>query len=81
MDYTIPTAVEIPSLTIVHQVTPSPYTVHGTKGVGESGLGGALAVVCSAVENAFPELDLRLSSVPLTPAVVWRAIQTAGARP
>lgn len=80
MDYTIPTAVEIPSLDVRHQETPSPFTLHGTKGVGESGLGGTLAAVVSAIENAFPELDFTLSELPLTPASIWRAICSARPR-
>ena len=77
MDYTIPTAVELPSLDVEHQQTPSPFTSLGTKGVGESGMGGTLAAICAAVENAFPELELRLGELPLTPARVWSAIREA----
>ena len=77
MDYTIPTAVELPALDVEHQETPSPFTPLGTKGVGESGMGGTLAAICAAVENAFPELELRLSELPLTPGRVWHAIREA----
>src|SRR6266511_3741345 len=77
MDYTIPTAVELPLLDVEHQQTPSPFTPLGTKGVGESGMGGTLAAICAAVENAFPELALRLGELPLTPARVWSAIREA----
>ncbi|HEX8863453.1 MAG TPA: xanthine dehydrogenase family protein molybdopterin-binding subunit [Actinomycetes bacterium] len=77
MDYTIPTAVELPLLEIEHQRTPSPFTPLGTKGVGESGMGGTLAAICAAVEDAFPELELRLGELPLTPDRVWRAIRQA----
>jgi aerobic carbon-monoxide dehydrogenase large subunit len=77
MDYTIPTAVELPSLQIEHQETPSPFTPLGTKGVGESGMGGTLAAICAAVENAFPELRLRLTELPLDPNRVWAAIRDA----
>jgi carbon-monoxide dehydrogenase large subunit len=77
MDYTIPTAVELPPLEIEHQETPSPFTPLGTKGVGESGMGGTLAAICAAVENAFPELRLRLDQLPLDPNRVWAAIRDA----
>jgi carbon-monoxide dehydrogenase large subunit len=79
MDYTIPTAVELPPLDIEHQETPSPFTPLGTKGVGESGMGGTLAAICGAVEDAFPELPLRLDRLPLTPNRVWRALRDAQA--
>lgn len=76
MDYTIPTAVELPLLEVEHQESPSPFTPHGTKGVGESGLGGTLAALCSAIENAFPERRLRLDQLPLTPSTVWAALRS-----
>lgn len=81
MDYTIPTAVEIPPLVVTHQSTPSPFTPLGAKGVGESGVGGVLSALCSAIEDAFPERDLHLSSLPLTPNRVWRALRDASERP
>ncbi len=81
MDYTIPTAVECHGLRAsAHQETPSPFTPLGTKGVGESGVTGPLGSLCSAIENAFPELDLNLSELPLTPQTVWKAIHQAKRR-
>jgi carbon-monoxide dehydrogenase large subunit len=77
MDYTIPTAVEMPNFEVGHQETPSPFTPLGTKGVGESGVGGTIGSLISAIENAFPELDLHLNELPLTPERVWTAIQSA----
>jgi carbon-monoxide dehydrogenase large subunit len=80
MDYTIPTAVELPKYTIEHQTTPSPFTELGMKGAGESGIGAALGALCSAIEAAFPELDLALTELPLTPHRVWKSIQDAKPR-
>jgi carbon-monoxide dehydrogenase large subunit len=77
MDYTIPTAVEVPHVELGHQETLTPFTPLGTKGVGESGVGAPLGALCSAIENALPELDLRLTELPLTPSRVWAAIQSA----
>ena len=77
MDYTIPTAVELPRFEIEHQHTPSPFTPLGTKGAGESGMGSALGALCGAIEDAFPDLDVRITELPLTPRRVWRAIQDA----
>jgi len=79
MDYTIPTAVELPLFEVEHQETPSPFTPLGTKGIGESGVGASLGALCGTTENAFPELELRLDELPLTPSRVWRAIQHARA--
>ena len=80
MDYTIPTAVELPMFDIRHVETPSPFTPLGMKGVGESGVGSALGALCSAIENAFPELELSLDELTLTPSAVWRAIRDARRR-
>ncbi len=79
MDYTIPTAVEVPMFEIGHQETLSPFTPLGMKGAGESGVGSVLGALCGAIENAFPELDLELNELILTPSRVWKAIQDAKA--
>ncbi len=79
MDYTIPTAVEMPMFELGHQETPSPFTPLGMKGVGESGVGATLGALCGAIENAFPELDLQLDELVLTPSRVWRALRDARA--
>jgi len=78
LDYTLPTAVDVPRFEIEHQETPSPFTPLGTKGVGESGVGAPLGALCGAIENAFPELKLRLTAMPLTPQRVWKALRAAG---
>jgi carbon-monoxide dehydrogenase large subunit len=80
MDYTIPTAVEMPLFELGHLQTPSPFTPLGMKGVGESGVGVTLGALCAAIENAFPELDLRMDELTLTPANVWKAIRDARRR-
>ena len=79
MDYTIPTALEMPMITVGHQHSPSPFTPLGTKGAGESGMGSALGALTSAIEDALPHVPLRLDELPLTPSRVWHAIQRARA--
>ena len=80
MDYTIPTAVELPRFDLRHHHTASPFTPLGAKGVGESGLGASLGAVCNAIENAFPELPVWFEELPLTPGRVWTGIREALAR-
>ena len=77
LDYTIPTAVEIPNCLIEHQITPSPFTLLGAKGAGESGVTAPLGAIAAAIEDALPELKLALMETPMTPDRVWRAIQEA----
>lgn len=79
MDYTLPTALEIPMIELDHIETPTPFTPLGTKGAGESGITGPLSAIASAIENAFPEKKLALMETPLSPSRVWRAIQAASA--
>ena len=52
LDYTIPTAAEMPEMTIGHVETPSPYTPHGIKGGGEGGRMMAPAAINAAVNDA-----------------------------
>lgn len=80
MDYTLPTAVEMPILLLDHQSTPSPFTLLGAKGVGESGVAGPLGAVASAIEDALPHLKLSLMETPFTPSKVWNAIHEAESR-
>ena len=80
MDYTIPTAVELPRFEVSHKTTPSPFTPLGAKGVGESGMGSSLGAICNAIEDAFPDLDLFFDRLPLTPQRVWTALQDARPR-
>ncbi|MGD0074755.1 MAG: xanthine dehydrogenase family protein molybdopterin-binding subunit [Candidatus Binataceae bacterium] len=75
MDYTLPTAVDVPSLQTDHFETPSPFNPLGAKGVGESGVTGPLGALCGALENAVPKLRLEHLEMPLTPSRVWREVQ------
>ncbi|HET7421893.1 MAG TPA: xanthine dehydrogenase family protein molybdopterin-binding subunit [Candidatus Dormibacteraeota bacterium] len=69
-DYLIPSAGEIPPISIRHLHTPS--TVHelGTKGAGEGGTIGATAAVANAIADALGLTDI---SLPLTPERVHGA--------
>lgn len=80
MDYTLPTAVELPQFEIDHHETPSPFTPLGTKGVGESGIGGTMSALSSAIENALQPLDVWLNRLPLRPERVWKQVQAARAK-
>ena len=43
-------------------------------------MSSTLGALAAAIENAFPELDLRLTDLPLTPQTIWRAIRDARER-
>lgn len=53
LDYTIPTALEIPrQMVIAHVETPSTMTLNGAKGVGESGTIAAYPAIFNALNDA-----------------------------
>ncbi|MES0339926.1 MAG: xanthine dehydrogenase family protein molybdopterin-binding subunit [Anaerolineales bacterium] len=66
-DYLIPTAAEIPTIEIAHQVTPSPLNPLGSKGVGEAGTIPVPALFAQAVENALDVEGLEILESPLSP--------------
>lgn len=70
MDYLIPTAIEIPTVTVDHFESPAPGIPLGAKGAGESGTIGAPAAVANAVANALAEFDVDITSTPITPVMV-----------
>lgn len=74
-DYTIPRASEVPPVTVAHQVTPSPFTVYGSKGCGEGGVIGAAAAITNSVEDALSPFGIKVRSLPLTPHNVWKLIE------
>ncbi|MEU9546946.1 xanthine dehydrogenase family protein molybdopterin-binding subunit [Streptomyces mirabilis] len=65
--YLLPRAPDLPQFHVDHLVTPSPYTELGTKGAGESGVGGAAAAVAAAVRDALAETESSELVLPLTP--------------
>jgi len=65
MDYLLPSSHEVPDIEIIHHETPSPYTVFGQKGSGESGYLGAPAAVASAINDALKPLGISTNSLPI----------------
>jgi 3-oxo-Delta1-steroid hydratase/dehydrogenase large subunit len=80
MDYLLPSAHEVPDVEIVHHVTPSPNTVLGQKGSGESGYLGAPAALSGAINDAVRHLGLRFEALPMRISAIGDAIAEATAR-
>ncbi|MBM3741313.1 MAG: xanthine dehydrogenase family protein molybdopterin-binding subunit [Actinomycetota bacterium] len=78
-DYTFISAVELPSIEVVHMETPTFVNPLGAKGIGESGTIGSTPAVQSAVIDALLPLGVRHIDMPTTPERVWSAISTASA--
>jgi carbon-monoxide dehydrogenase large subunit len=78
MDYAMPRADDMPSFTTgFDETTPTSLNVLGAKGVGESGVHGAVPAVVNAVIDALGELGIREIDMPVTREKVWRAIRSA----
>jgi carbon-monoxide dehydrogenase large subunit len=74
MDYQMPRAIDLPSLTVGMTVTPCPSNPLGIKGCGEAGAIAAPAAVINAITDALGHEDI---AMPATPQAVWRAAQRA----
>jgi carbon-monoxide dehydrogenase large subunit len=70
-------APDLPRIEVLHQETPSPFTFNGAKGGGEVGVGGAMAAVLNAVNDALAPLGASVESTPLDPPRLLSAIKKA----
>jgi carbon-monoxide dehydrogenase large subunit len=74
MDFLMPTAAEVPDLTVVHLETPSPLNPLGVKGVGEAGAIPVPALVAEAVDDALAPFGVRVREMPLSPTRILELI-------
>lgn len=78
--YLLPRSTDMPPLELVHQYTPSPFTFNGAKGAGEVGVGGTVAALLNAVNDAVRPLGVRIDRLPLDPPRLLAALaDTEGA--
>jgi carbon-monoxide dehydrogenase large subunit len=66
MDYLLPTATDVPHVTMDHMETPATVNPLGMKGAGESGTLPVPAVIAAAVENALSGRGVTIREVPLS---------------
>ncbi|MGZ4203104.1 MAG: xanthine dehydrogenase family protein molybdopterin-binding subunit, partial [Thermoleophilaceae bacterium] len=78
MDYLVPTACELPALTVRHLETPAPDLRGGVKGVGEGGTLAPPGALANAVSDA---LGVEINELPIDPELVVRAGLSPEARP
>jgi carbon-monoxide dehydrogenase large subunit len=74
LDHLLPTAADVPPVTLAETETPNPNQPFGAKGAGEAGCIGVPPAVVNAVCDA---LDVDSVDMPLTPEAVWRAMRRA----
>jgi carbon-monoxide dehydrogenase large subunit len=77
MDYAVPKADDLVSYETDRTVTPSPVNPMGVKGAGETGTIASTAAVANAVLDALSPLGISHIDLPLTPARIWAAVQSA----
>jgi carbon-monoxide dehydrogenase large subunit len=81
MDYLLPTSHDVPDpILAILETTPSPLTPLGVKGAGEGGCTGAGGCIANAVADALAPLGAEVRRLPLSPANVLNAVETAAAR-
>jgi carbon-monoxide dehydrogenase large subunit len=77
MDYGIPKASQLPSLTVANIDHPSMINDLGVKGVGESGAICPGAVIGNAVADALSDYEVNIREIPVTPARVFELLRAA----
>jgi carbon-monoxide dehydrogenase large subunit len=75
MDYLIPTAAEIPPISVDHVETPSPLNPLGVKGAGEAGVIPVPALFASAIDDALSLFGVRVREMPLHPCRLHELLQ------
>lgn len=74
-DYLVPLAPELPDIEVAHVETPSQYSELGAKGAGEAGTAAAPAAIMNAVNDAIAPLGGRITTMPMTPERILRALK------
>jgi carbon-monoxide dehydrogenase large subunit len=77
VDYTVPSAADLPSFTTDRTETASTSNPLGVKGVGEAGTIASTPAVMNAVVDALRPFGVNDIRMPATPERVWRAIHGA----
>ena len=79
LDYTLPTAGDLPSFDLSRTVTPTPINPMGVKGIGEAGTIGSAHTIVNAVVDALTPMGVKHVDMPVRPKRVWQAMQEARA--
>jgi carbon-monoxide dehydrogenase large subunit len=80
VDYTLPSAADLPSFDSAIVSTPATSNPLGVKGVGEAGTIASTPAIVNGVIDAVRHLGVTNVEMPCTPQRVWRAIQAAAGK-
>ncbi|MHB1059999.1 MAG: xanthine dehydrogenase family protein molybdopterin-binding subunit [Rhodanobacter sp.] len=76
LDYRLPVASDLPMIDTVIVEVPNPGHPYGVRGVGETSIVPPLAAIANAVSAA---AGVRMTSLPMSPPKILKAIETQGA--
>jgi carbon-monoxide dehydrogenase large subunit len=77
MDYLLPTARDLPPITLTHQHSPSPLNPFGVKGVGEGGPIAPPAAIANAIADALCQFKVEFNQTPVAPQDIVAAVRAA----
>ena len=77
MDYLLPTASDVPDITVLHHESPSPLNPLGVKGLGEGGAIAPPVAIANAVCDALWAYRAEFNVTPITPADIILAVRSA----
>ncbi|WP_432987679.1 xanthine dehydrogenase family protein molybdopterin-binding subunit [Dactylosporangium sp. CA-233914] len=78
VEYTIPSAADLPTIVTDRTETPATSNPLGVKGVGEAGAIAATPAVVNAIVDALRPFGVHDVPMPCTPERVWRAAKRGG---
>ncbi len=78
MDYAMPRADGVPSMSVAHHEVPCRTNPLGVKGTGEVGTTAAPPAVVNAIADALPPAAAARLDMPVTAEKIWRALRTSG---
>ncbi|MEV0324315.1 xanthine dehydrogenase family protein molybdopterin-binding subunit [Streptomyces sp. NPDC050658] len=80
-DYALPRTADVPRITVEHLHTPSEIIPGGFKGLGEGGAIPPPATIAAAIADAVPHIAGSLTHTPMTPFVIWSALDASNTPP
>ncbi len=73
LDYRMPTCLDVPMIETIIVEVPNPTHPFGVRGVGETPIVAPPATIANAIHQA---VGVRMTELPMSPPVLWRAIAT-----
>jgi aerobic carbon-monoxide dehydrogenase large subunit len=80
LDYALPVATRLPTITTVHLESPSPLNPLGIKGVGEGGAIAPAAALANALEDALAPFGVRVTHTPMTAPRIFELLHRESRR-